>query len=354
MTKVLQIIADGNPGGGTTHVLQILNGLKNNFEYKLVTQSKSYLSKRAGEIGIDVFEVNFFTSRLDLRITYQLRKLHDEFKPDLVHVHGARAGWLISLSNLSTPLIYTVHGYHFLKKPLLQYHAAILIEKYISKKVDRIIFVSKYDIETAKKYRILNPRIHATVIYNGIALVDLNAAQSQPQHIGFIGRLVPQKDPYLFLEVVKRLPDYQATIIGGGELEKNIQKEIEKNKLTKVKMLGALPHDRLMDMLASFNTIVITSRWEGLPYLPLEAMWRQVPVVSVNVGGMGEIIDNMVNGILFDTRSPGELADAVRRLDSNPEFRETIVNQAKKHVQEEFSVDQMLGKLSSEYEQALG
>jgi len=95
---------------------------------------------------------------------------------------------------------------------------------------------------------------------------------------------------------------------------------------------------------------VITSRWEGLPFLPLEAMWRDVPVVSVNMGAISEIIEDQVSGILINSRSPDEIAKAVRNLDHNSQLRRQIIKNARSKVKHQFSVEHMLGRIKSVYE----
>ena len=143
-------------------------------------------------------------------------------------------------------------------------------------------------------------------------------------------------------------------MIGGGELEESIKEGISSNQLDNVEMLGAISREQVLEILPGFSAIVVTSQWEGLPYLPLEAMGRGVPVVSVNVGGISEIIEHNASGLLVNSRSPDELAEAVMRLDSEPGLRKTLIQNAKKRVSEEFSVDKMLEKLTKVYEQALG
>jgi len=352
LKRVLLIIADGNPGGGTTHVLEILRGLSSQYEFGLVTQSNSYLFHEANQIGIARYSTYFFTSRLDLRIVRKLKNFHDDFQPDLVHVHGARAGWLFSLAHRQSHIIYTVHGYHFVHKPFIQYCASILIERFISKQVKEEIFVSRFDAEIARKHSLLAETTSWSVIHNGIALVEEIETKAHTKHVGFVGRLVPDKDPLLFLDVASRLRDFQITMIGGGELERAVNEKILGYNLTNVHMLGTLHHNQVLEELPKFSVVIITSRWEGLPYLPMEAMWRQVPVVAINVGGIGEIIENEESGLLVNNRSADELARAVRRLEQEPGLREQIVQQGRVRVKELFSSTQMLGKIQGVYERA--
>jgi glycosyltransferase involved in cell wall biosynthesis len=190
------------------------------------------------------------------------------------------------------------------------------------------------------------------VIHNGISLVEEIETKAHTKHVGFVGRLVPPKDPLLCLDVASRLRDFQITMIGGGELERAVNEKILGYNLTNVHMLGTLHHNQVLEELPKFSVMIITSRWEGLPYLPMEAMWRQVPVVAINVGGIGEIIENEESGLLVNNRSADELARAVRRLEQEPGLREQIVQQGRVRVKDLFSNTQMLGKIQGVYERA--
>jgi glycosyltransferase involved in cell wall biosynthesis len=95
----------------------------------------------------------------------------------------------------------------------------------------------------------------------------------------------------------------------------------------------------------------MTSRWEGLPLLPLEAMWSGVPVVATNVGGLSEIIENEKSGLLINSRSADDLALAVMRLTDDLALRESIVDNARRRVQTLFSEARMLSEIDKTYQE---
>ena len=116
-------------------------------------------------------------------------------------------------------------------------------------------------------------------------------------------------------------------------------------------MLGPLPHDRTLEVLSTLGVLVMTSRWEGLPILALEAMCAEVPIVATAVGGLPEIIEDGRSGMLVGTRSPDEIAAAVRRVTEDQEFRKLIIRNARERVQTLFSEDRMLAEIQKVYEQ---
>jgi len=191
------------------------------------------------------------------------------------------------------------------------------------------------------------------VIYCGIHCEDIPVANAgDRRQLGFIGRLVEQKDPLLFLDCVELLPGYEAFLVGGGELEKKVKTEIARRGLSNVTMLGSLPRRETLRALSQCAVLVMTSRWEGLPILSLEAMCAGVPLVAVDVGGIGEAIEDGQSGVLVRNRSANALADAVRRVAENESFRDSVIANARNRVRELFSEDRMFLEIRKIYESA--
>lgn len=354
MTRILQIIADGNPGGGTTHVLQILTSLKKTYDISLLTQSNSFLFTKALNLSIPCLPVNFFTSRFDLRVPLQLRRLIRQVSPDLVHVHGIRAGFYYSLAKIKYPTIYTSHGYFFQHKPILIKLLLIRSERMISKIARHVIFVAKSDVQIALKHRLLPKGKKYSVLYCGIAIEQIQQSMENPQkYIGFIGRLVQIKDPILFVDIMKLLPGFRAMIVGGGDLENKVNKKIQDNHLSNIEMLGTLSHDDVIKILGKLSALIITSHWEGLPIIAVEAMGSGVPVISANVGGIGEIIEDGVNGFLIDSRSPGNFAEAITKIENDQQLREHFIKNARQRVFDQFTEQQMIFNLRNLYEDTI-
>lgn len=316
-----------------------------------MTQKNSYLWNEGRALDIPLFSTDFFCSRLDVRVPLALRRFVREFRPQVVHAHGGRAGFFHALARTSVPTVYTVHSYHFLHKSPLARSLALRAERLTASSAQRIIFVSGHDMQVARVRRLLTYPERGVVIYNGVPLAEIPRAQPDvPRHVGFMGRLVEQKDPFLFLETIEHLPKYTATIVGGGALEAEVKAEIKRRGLARVRMLGALPHQATLKQLSKLGALVVTSRWEGLPMLVLEAMWSGVPVVAVNVGGLGEIIENGKSGILVNVRSGADLAQEVVRLDEDAALRARVVEESRNRVRQMFSEERMLREILKVYE----
>lgn len=354
--RILEIVADGKPGGGTTHVLQILRGLRDSISFQLVSQKDSYLLREAKALGIPCYGLDFFHSRGALQIPIQLRRICATVEPNIVHAHGERAGFFCTLAFPKVPIVYAVHGFHLLYKSTVLRWLALQAERIVFKYASHVVFVSQYDAGIARSLRLLDQRMTYDVIYHGAAFNNIPQANSiSLRHIGFIGRLEYQKDPFLFLDVLEHLPDYSAIIVGSGKLETCLRKEVRRRGLTKrVQMLGALSHSETLKVLSTLSTLVLTSRWEGLPLVVLESMWIGVPVVSVNVSGISEAIEHGKSGLLVEQRSGKDLARAVIQLTQEDlGFRSHVIENARIRARCLFFEERMLLALKKVYQEAL-
>lgn len=349
--KVLQFVCDGAPGGGTNHVVQLLTGIRGGVENVLLTEEGSYLNEKAEEAGIEVHGGQFFNGRLDRSAVNRVKQIVNEVKPDIVHCHGGRAAFFYSLASLGIPMIYTVHGFHYARKNLLPRTVGWAAEFGTIRKASHVLFVSHYDRQLAIRHRLLPRSKSHSVIHNGIK--PLTPRDSKEKlGVGFIGRFVYQKHPERFLDVAERMPDHKFVMAGGGELDEQIRTEVEERGLTDhVELVGSLDHKSALEFISKLDVLVMTPRWEGLPLLPLEAMFLKVPVVSTAVGGIPEVIDHGTTGLLSKSGCPDELASHVDLILGDSEYRQQLVDQAYEVAHQNFSQDSMLQKIRGTYTQ---
>jgi glycosyltransferase involved in cell wall biosynthesis len=360
MLRVLQFVADGSPGGGTTHVRQLLYGLRTEFESAVLTQYNSSLYRMSQEAGFRTYGGDFFAgrlSRIDPRCVRPIRDAVRDFRPDIVHCHGGRAAFFRSLLSKKTWVVYTAHGLHYSRKPnFVSRTMGRIGERWACRRVDRALYVCEHDATVARTDRLLPPATPANVIYPAIAAHAHNraAGNGRPFTVGFIGRLVEQKNPRLFVEVMKQLPDTQGVLGGGGPLHDSIKQEIARNGMSsRIEMTGDLAHDDVLHVLGRIDLLVMTSLWEGLPALLLEAMYFGVPVVSVPVGGVPEIVEHGRTGLLSAGTEAAQLAALVRQLRDDPDKRSAIAACARNQVQGKFLESHMVESIAVVYRELL-
>ena len=352
MMKVLQFVADGSPGGGTNHVLQLLRGLSDLCAPILLTQQDSYIQQEAEKLGVRVLTGDFLRSRINASAIRLVRETIFQHEPDLVHCHGGRAAFFRSFVMDPTPSVYTVHGFHFARKPTLAKLAGWLGEFWTFRRMQQVIFVCDFDRKLAVRSKLLPTKKPFRVIYNGIPAPCVEQSESNGKlGVGFIGRMVYQKNPQLFVEVLERLPNVHAVMVGGGELESEVAHLIKSRGLTdRVKLFGSLGHEDALKVLSRLDVLLMTPRWEGLPLLPLEAMFLKVPVVSTSGGGIPEVIDHGRTGMLAESEDADQLAIHVNEVLHNHSLRKEIIENASRKAAHQFGQEVMLQSVRETYE----
>jgi glycosyltransferase involved in cell wall biosynthesis len=359
--RILQLIADGRPGGGTTHVLSLMRDLMGlEHEVHFVSQQDSYILRQAREMGAHAQGVNFFFSRLDARVPLRLSRIVRHVRPDLIHAHGSRAGFFLSCSGARdlAPVVYTVHGYHFPHKPSWVRPLAWLAERKATRMASELVLVSDHDRMICERFGLSRERGKGIVIYNGIEDIASNrASRVILRCVGFLGRVESQKDPLLFVETLRLLAKhgYYGKMIGGGAMEGQVIDLIRRYELEEhIRVTGALPRAEALREISEVGCILFPSKWEGMPIALLEAMKLRIPVVASHVGGIPEIVEDKVSGLLFRDRDPRHIADAVMKLTTDLDFRERIIETAADRVAARFDARKVTDKYLALYRRLLG
>lgn len=342
---ILLIVADGAPGGGTTVVSALARELAaDGWNVHLITDTESHLARSFTGEAITTHEVSFFRSRFDRSLQAFVTAVHARIRPNIVHVHGARALFAARSTLAQQPTIYTVHGYHLLHRSLPERIVGTIVERIAIRHVSTIVFVSENDRSLGRKNRLVPERARQLVIHNGIDLTALTLGAftertpSEPITVAFLSRLSYPKDPFLALEVAQQLgDDARLVMIGGGELESEVRSRVAAAPaLANTTVLGSVDHDAALTHLRNADVMLLCSRWEGLPVAPLEAMAVGVPVVASDLPSMHEVFGTADAGIVVSGRAPEAFASAIRSLVDN-ERRAEIRAAARQRVEAEFS-----------------
>jgi len=255
-------------------------------------------------------------------------------KAEIIYIHSPELVVPYVFFNRSMPLVYHMHGafnpltyskYNWFRKKILTSFFDKTITYQILKRANTAVGINtdclrlcrsvKQDssvgckkIPTSVDTRIFYPnRADHTLTFEG------NKSHST---IIYVGRLGKAKGLSLLLEafsiVVKNVNRTTLVIAGDGE-EKNSLVKLSENFGLKdsVQFLGRKSHDSIPNLLNSADVFVMTSHAEGVPIALLEAMACGLPVVSVNTGGISEVIKDGENGYLIQTRDPSILAEKI-------------------------------------------
>src|SRR5659263_306892 len=161
---------------------------------------------------------------------------------------------------------------------------------------------------------------------------------------GTIGRLNPQKGHEYLINasknVIREVPQSLFLFVGMGDKEQIIQK-INDNKMNEYFRLAGY-QEHLSEIFALIDIFVLPSIAEGFPFVILEAMAANKPVIATNVGGVPEIITNNVNGILVEPMDSDALARAMIILAKDTKKRNYIAQMGCKKIRENFSLEKMI------------
>ena len=161
----------------------------------------------------------------------------------------------------------------------------------------------------------------------------------QKGSICFIGRLTQEKNLFALLEALSGL-SYTLTIIGSGEQRERLKQFADENGV-KVNFLGNIPNHKLPKILNEHELFVLPSLWEGMPKTLLEAMACGLPSIGTKIDGTKEVIEHGKNGILCDTDS-NSIRQAIIRVMEDEGLRQTLAGNARKTIEEGFSLGQLI------------
>ena len=213
------------------------------------------------------------------------------------------------------------------------------------KKVDLYIspsyFLEKKLLSAKSLYKGKTKTIHNFINKNKFACEN----ESCDNYIAFAGRLSKEKGIELLAETAKLLPEYTFMVAGDGP-----DKYLLEN-INNIKLVGFLADKKLIDFISNAKVLVVPSIWyENCPLSILEAQCMGVPVVTMNNGGMAELIKDGVTGILVNEPSPKEMASSLKRALENEEYYKTLKENCKIEKDNILSVEDYADILIGEYE----
>ena len=349
--RVLHVIARLNVGGTARYITQLANELpKHGIETYVATgfvQGAEVEDESAQ--SIDLIRIKSMGRSInpikDHFARKQLDKIIAEVKPDIIHTHTFKAGYVTRMKKQSIPVIHTFHG-HLLDDPEFsgfKSKVIIKLERILAKKSAKLVTVGRRVSEELLEQRI-GHRTQFVNIPPGVVAVDitpkeqalknLNLEDDGKPLVGWIARVTGVKNPMRALEVADALPDTRFVMVGGGDLLDQVKAAAPAN----VSVIGWA---EAADLFGATDIILSTSENEGMPVALIEAQLAGKPVVATDVGSVSEVILNHETGIVTN-KNAGSLASAVESLVLDKTTREEMGRLAIARAQALFSVDRMI------------
>jgi len=308
----------------------------------------------------------------DARALLALIRLMRRERYTIVHTHSSKAGILgrIAAKLAGVPIIiHTVHGWSFHEHmvPAVRW-TYILLERCTARFTDALIVVAQPDIEKGLRAGIGKPEQYH-LIRSAIPLdefdpagVDRDAARHalglplDAPVLGNVGRFSAQKNPLDWVrvagKVARQLPDCHFLLVGDGPLRAEVEAALVAEGIAERTVLTGLRRD-VPQLLATMDSFLLTSLWEGLPRVIPQAMAMRVPVVANRADGTAEAITHGETGFLC---APGNLDEAAAycvQLLTQPDLRAAMGARGREFALQEFDVRQMVTQIDRLYQELL-
>lgn len=385
-------------GGCETYMLSLgeqLKKLGHEVEYFGMFDEQNTVGNTAGQYtqNMDFHSKGLARFFYPFKIIYsfeakrKLMKVIDSFKPDIIHMNNINfqltPSVIYGAKKRGIPLVQTVHDYQMICPNHLLYNfdKHTICEKCLGgsyghcaknkcihgSRVKSIIGAlearlyawlktyKKVDLYVCPSYFLEQKLLAAKPLYQGktmtihnfISKNDFTVEATEP-YIAFAGRLSKEKGIEWLAETAKLLPEYTFAVAGGGPDEDLLR------GVDNIKMVGFLTGETLRNFMGNAKLLVVPSIWyENCPLSILESQSYGVPVVTMNNGGMAELVKDGVSGILIEEPSPTELAEKLRKAMEDEQYYAALKENCQNDKENIYTVDTYCDILMKEYEKLL-
>lgn len=298
--------------------------------------------------------------RGDPSVLRQALGLARSFRPELIQTHGYKPN-VVGLAlrwRLGLPWIAFSHGR---TRGSLKAWVYQTLDELLIRRADQIVAVSESQ-KNAIRGR-FGVRSQVVAIRNSVGSPrvgrldvltvrrEMGLHQGQPV-VAVVGRLSPEKGQSYFVHamvhVAHAIPGVQGLIVGDGHDEHRLRAKVAKLGLTESIHFAGYHRD-MARIYAAIDLLVLPSLSEGLPNVVLEAMAHGRPVVASRVGGVPELIEDGISGVLVPPSDSPALARAIVTLLLDPGRRDVMGKAARDRIEREFSVQMRTKRILSTY-----
>jgi glycosyltransferase involved in cell wall biosynthesis len=320
----------------------------------------------------------------DYKSYYKLRKIIDEFKPDIVHTHAAKAGAVGRLAAIHSGvpvILHTFHGHVFHSYfGSVKTRMFLEIERYLAKRTTKIIALSDLQRDELVNEFKIAPKDKFAIVPLGFDLSRFETDKEKKRKsfrakyniaddeiaIGIVGRLVPIKNHELFLNAIHLVTQrtqrkIRVFIIGDGEQRANIEAMATKLGLkfdntnpTAPSLLTFTSWIKEIDVSnAGMDIIALTSKNEGTPVSLIEAQASGKPIVSTTVGGIENIVLENVTALLSPKDDVMRFAENLLKLIDDDVYRLKMAQDGSDFVRQKFSYNRLCNDMRTLYNSML-
>lgn len=263
---------------------------------------------------------------------YKLWKELSSYQPTVVHTHLSAcvycAPWILGHK---VKMLHTIHSTP--KYELIKPKKKIMSFMYRIGKAVPVAISKEIQYMMMEEYKLKNK---TELIYNPVDVDKFYKDNERHEGICLVtaGRLSKEKNQKLLIDAIKVLcqeyKNLSLTILGDGPLKNELENYVkDKGLIDIIHLEGNVAN--VEDYLSKSDIFVLSSTYEGLPLVILEAMAAKLPVISTDVGGIRDIVTN--NGLLVESENINAFVKALKKLIDDKELREELGNNSFKNVQ---------------------
>ncbi|MFL5750867.1 MAG: glycosyltransferase [Chloroflexota bacterium] len=365
--RVVEVLATGTNGGAQEHVFGLMSRLDTSrFDATIVALSGGSAVRKLQRAG---FQVTLIDEPDDAKAVAALAAHLARVRADVVHTHMYRADVVatkavLAMTRMGCDRPYLVSTVHSSRVRSLNDRETL---RCLTPEIDQLIAVSKAIVaKIADERPGLAP---VRLIYNGVDLArydqqepncDLReqfGMEAGSQVVGVVARLEPEKGHETLLDawpdVLRSVPDAYLMVVGEGSTRDSLEQRAAANRVAH-RVLFTGRRDDIPAVTASFDVAVLPSHREAQGLSILEAMALSRPVVASDVGGIPEMIEDGVTGVLVPHDEPRALAAAIVRLLTDHAYADTIAKAGHDLVHDRFCIELMVRAIEDIYEQGAG
>ena len=316
------------------------------------------LAQRAQALGIPVFPVSP-AMELDPRAAWALRGVIRREHVDIVHTHTAHGVALGAMGCLGTTakLVITRHS-DFRPRANLgtrwKYSRADALIA-ISNASKNAMVASGMPPESITIVRGGSDQSKPIVPASASTLASLGAAPGSPVVVQ-VSQLVQHKDPLTFVAAIDaaraRVPSIRAILVGDGPLRANVERAVTEKGLGEHLRVAGYRTDA-DSLLAAADVVTLSSEEDALPSVLFDALFCGKPICATRAGGVPEIIEDKVSGLLSPVADGPALGDSIARVINNPALARALSTGARARANE-FSIERSVGRTIAVYERVIG
>jgi len=362
--SICLICTNADEAGAPRHVELLAKNLSSSWRLLVVFGEDGPVANRLRELGIMVLVVKYLRSSIsplrDIRAISAIFSIVKCHKPDIVHCHSTKAGLIgrIVCSLLSVRCVYTVHGWGWRGLGVFGRLSVLSLEWFMAR-IARCYFVFVADDVAREAHKkIFLGHDCGEVIRNGVAVPEKYSVRSERTTLRPVilmpARVAGAKDHATLLRAFSLLSethDVELWLAGAGtealDFSDFVLGIVGTEKFVNVKLLGQ--RSDILDLMFESDVIALISNFEALPVSLIEAMALQKPVIATEVGGVGELVHNGINGYLVKRQDVDDLFNSLVLL-MDPAVRRDMGVRGFYIFNEQFSAPSMMAKLRDVYD----